>query len=338
MVRRIASFVIQVVRDFAADNGPQWAAAIAYYALLSLFPLLLAAASVASLFVSTDWAVEHALALLGRFVPRGSADIRQIVSNALAARGTVSAISLMALLATGSRVFGAATRALNVAFDVDDSYSFWQRILVEIAMMLTLGLFYVLALGSRLFSSLVPDLPGLLPQSRGLLFTALSWLLPVLLLLVAFFLTYRFVPRRRPDWRAALAGAVLATLLFEAAPPLFLLYIGNFGQYNLIYGSIALPVILIIWTWLVALILLIGGELASHIQALLIDKQPAAEVARRHKARSPDRSAAEQSAPPAQAEPRKQAALGEQGPRLKETLLVVGAITAAALLGRRIGR
>jgi membrane protein len=72
-----------------------------------------------------------------------------------------------------------------------------------------------------------------------------------------------------------------------AARPLFLRYVRDFGQYNLIYGSVAVAVILVLWAWVVALILLFGGELASHVQAMAIEGQAAEQVARQHQERSP---------------------------------------------------
>jgi hypothetical protein len=116
-------------------------------------------------------------------------------------------------------------------------------------------------------------------------------LAPGVLLFIAFLLTYKFVPRREVDWRAALPGAVLATVLLLAARPLFTGYVEGFADYNLIYGSLGVLVVLIIWTWIMAMILLFGGEVVAHIQMMLIEGLSAEEVERRHKLRSPIRKA-----------------------------------------------
>ena len=96
--------------------------------------------------------------------------------------------------------------------------------------------------------------------------------------------------RGRQDWRAALIGAVVSTTLVLTARPVFLRYVSDFGAYNLIYCSIAIVIILVVWAWIVSLILIFGGEIASHVQALVIEEQPVQEVAQRHEERSPARS------------------------------------------------
>lgn len=79
----------------------------------------------------------------------------------------------------------------------------------------------------------------------------------------------------------------MATLLFVLARPLFVSYLRRFANYNLIYGSLAIVIIMVFWAWIVALILLFGGETASHTQAMVIEGQPKEEVERRHLQRSP---------------------------------------------------
>lgn len=288
--RRVGEMFVQATKDFFHDNGPQWAAAISYYSLLSTFPLLLAAASVAAFFVEPAWVVNRLTELLGQFLPAGESEIDSIVQNAIEARGTVGLLSFGALLWSGSRVFGALTRALNIVYDVDETYSFLKRTLVEFAMLLTIGLLFVVALSLRpllaLLASIIDDLT---PLTETLAARAALQLLPVVLLVVALFLLYRFVPRARVDWRAALFGAVLAAALIIIARPIFTTYARQFASYNLIYGSMAIVAILIFWAWIVAVIILYCGEIVSHTQAMLIEKQPAYKVEEAHLARSPNK-------------------------------------------------
>lgn len=286
--RRAGQMFLQAIKDFFHDSGPQWAAAISYYSLLSVFPLLLAAASVAAFFVEPAWAVDRLTGLLGRFLPAGQSEIESIVQSAIEARGTVGLLSLGALLWSGSRVFGALTKALNIAYDVDETYGFFKRTLVEFAMLLTVGLLFVVALSIRPVLTLLAGFTdGFIPGSQSLVTRAAVQLLPVLLLGVALFLLYRFVPRVRVDWRAALFGAVLAAALIVIARPIFITYVRQFASYNLIYGSMAIVAILVLWAWIVAVIIIFGGEVVSHTQAMLIEKQPGQQVEAAHLARSP---------------------------------------------------
>ncbi|MDQ3815632.1 MAG: YihY/virulence factor BrkB family protein [Armatimonadota bacterium] len=283
---RFGPVLMQTGKDIFTDNITHWAAAVAYYSLLSVFPLLLAAISVAASFVDPQWATQKAMAALGQFLPRGEEFVRAIVQEAIAERGAASLVSTLLLLWTGSRGFSVLIRALNIAYDVDETYSYGHRLLVEVGMTLTLGVFFVLAVLSDFVLNFLWDLLQLLPAWQGVAFRAMKWLAPALLLFSAFFLTYRFVPRGRRHSKSALCGAVAATLLFLLARPIFFTYVELFARYNLIYGSIAAVITLLVWAWVVALIILGGGELASHIQMMLFEGRSAEDVDRRHAARA----------------------------------------------------
>lgn len=280
--RRFVPVLVQSVKDTLTDHGPQWAAAVAYYALLSAFPLLLAAASVAAYVVDPAWAVERITATLGEFVPRGEGRVERIVDQAIAARGTAGLLSLATLLWSGTRVFGSLTQALNIAFDADESYGFFTRILVEIVMLLTLGVVLIVALSSTFLIGLLSDALAVLPSRGDLVLRLVQGALQTLLMVVAFFLIYQFVPRGRQDRRASATGSIVATLLFLLARPLFLFYVERFGSYNRIYGSLGIVIILLVWIWVVALIAFFGGEVAAHTRAQLIEGRSAVEIGRRH--------------------------------------------------------
>jgi membrane protein len=296
-IKGLGKVLVHAVKDFFHDSGPQWAAAIAYYSLLSTFPLLLAIASIAAFFVDPQWAVEQATNLLNRFLPTGGNQIESTVQEAIEARGRVSFLSIAFLLWAGSRVFGTVTKVLNIAYDTDETYSFLKRTLVELIILLTIGVLFVIALSSRFLINLLSAKLEFLPPGQNLLFQIALQAVPALLLIIAFFLLYRYVPNCWVDWRAALPGAGLAALLFLLARPVFLTYVEQFANYNLIYGSLAIVIILVIWAWIVAVITIFGGEVVSHAQAIMLEGQPAEEVEQRHKRRSPTHREARDEAP-----------------------------------------
>lgn len=280
----VGHLLLQSGKDLLTDNGPQWAAALAYYALLSLFPLLLATASVAAFFVSREDAVSQVMRLIGSFMPQSRATVDEVVHSVAEARGPASLLSLVTLVWTGSRVFGTLTQALNIAFDVDETYGLGKRLLIEVGMVLSFGVLLLLALSSGLLLDLVRRVTGVQGTEHGLLSRLADALVPTALLSVTFFLIYRFVPRKRPDWKSAAGGAVAATLLFLLARPLFTYYVRQFAGYNLIYGSLSIIIVLLVWSWLTSLIVLFGGEVAAHVQMLWLERQSSEEVSRRHEA------------------------------------------------------
>ncbi|HET7035187.1 MAG TPA: YihY/virulence factor BrkB family protein [Thermomicrobiaceae bacterium] len=273
---------LQSLKDLLVDNGPQWAAAIAYYSLLSVFPLLLLAAAIAAFFVDPQWAVERATHLLGDYLPQGHETVRQVVTSALAHRGQIGFFAALGLLWSGTRVFAALTKALNVANGRSEQYGFLARLVVEAAMLLTIGVVFVLALTSSYLFSLLWPLLQHAPGSPGLVITLVSWLMRALLLVGAYFLIYQFVPQGKQQPRASLIGALVAAALFLVADPIFRHYVGDSGRYNLVYGSLAIIIIALLWVWIAALITLFGGEVAAHTRAIAIERRSPAEVGRQH--------------------------------------------------------
>jgi membrane protein len=277
----------RVYRNFTHDNGFQWAAAIAYYGLLSVFPLVLLVISLAAFVVDPQWAVDKASEMLEALVPAQTLQIEELIDGAIQLRARATAISLLFLLFTGSQVFSIVTQALNVAYDVGNHYPWWKRHLMRMGQAIIIGTLFVVGLAARLLLDLLWGQLAVMQGQAELLRQVVRWVLPAVLLALAFFLTYRYVPRRDVSHRAALTGAVTATLLFVGARPIFLSYLNRFGDYNLLYGSLTFLIILILWAWLVAIILLLGGHVTAHTQKVLIERQPAEVVERRHELRSP---------------------------------------------------
>ena len=286
-VRRWIAMLTQSVKDTVVDNGPQWAAAIAYYALLSAVPVMLCLAALVSYFVEPQWAVDRITNLLGDFVPQTEGTIEETVNGAIAARGQVGLLAFLALLWTGTRVFDSLTRAMNVAFDVDDDYSPLQRLAIQIAMLLTVGVFFLVALAAGLLIEPLWEALRGTPTDESLIITLLTWLLRVGLLLLAYVLLYRLVPRRTCAWSAVLAGAGTATVLVLVATGLFRVFVEWAGTYNLLYGSLAVFALIIVWVGIIAGVTVFGGEVVSHMQEMIIEGRSADEVGRRHAARSP---------------------------------------------------
>ncbi len=275
------------VKDMFVDNVPLWAAALSYYALLSAFPMLLIVVTIASFFIEPQQAAERLTQLLGDFAPQSEGQVEDLVNQAIARRDRVGVISVVGLLWTGTRMFGSMIKALNIAYDVDDSYTFFQRLLIQVVMLFTVGLFFVAALASGFLLGLLWEALQILPGNESIALWVIQGFVGWLVILAGFFLVYRFMPRAQQNWRAPLTGALIASLLFILVRPLFLYYIERFANYNIIYGSLAVLVIFMIWTWLTSWITLFGGEVASHTQAMLIEGRSREDVERQHRARSP---------------------------------------------------
>lgn len=164
---------------------------------------------------------------------------------------------------------------------------------VRLVMLATLGVLFVLALSSSLVLRVLNFALGVLPTGSEFLSGLIINAVPGVLVLSAFLLAYRFVPTRRPGWGAARFGAVVAALLFVAAKPLFLSYVGAVARHNVVYGSLAGIVAVVIWAWVVAMIGIFGGQITSVFQAVVYDGEPIENVERRHRAKNGDRWASD---------------------------------------------
>jgi membrane protein len=276
-------------RDMMTDRIIEWAGAVAFFAVLSLFPLMLAGVTIASYFVDPHWAIEHADQLISRVLPGSAETVEAAILEAYEARSGVGLISFGLLLWFGSQVFNTLTIALNVAFDVDEPHGFLKRILIQFVMMATVGALFLLALVANFGLDRVWGEGGLLPGTPGLALDIAKWLVPVALLFAAFTLCYRFIPRGRTSWRAALVGAGVATLLFRVVRPLFVMYVETAANYPLIYGSLAVVVVVLLWAWIASIVTLFGGEVASHFHMLVLEGKTDQEVKDEHVQRAPDR-------------------------------------------------
>jgi len=145
------------------------------------------------------------------------------------------------------------------------------RIAIEIGMMATVGVLFLGTLFSHYLVLFLWTAVRLFPGDPGPTFAVIVQLIRAVLLLTAFFLIYRFVPRRRLHWKSIAVGAIVATVLFIAARPLFYGYVENLANYNLMYGGIAIAVVLLAWGWVAAFITILGGEMASHFQTMVLE-------------------------------------------------------------------
>lgn len=276
--------LLQSLRDLRTTDAPEVAAALAFYALLSLFPLLLAGTAATSWFLEPGWAVARIAHLLGEFVPSGEVEVEAIVGGAIAQRGRVGVLSVLVLLVSGRRVLGALAKALDRVSDVDEHRGgLLRRAAVELAMLLGVAALFALALSSGpLLGLLWRTAEGAPWPARAASAAALEAARGALLL-ASFFLVYYFVPRGERVKQAALAGAAAAALLFLLARALFLLWVDRlWGSVSLVYGPLAVGAVLLLWAWYAALITLFGGSLASHAKVMLVEGRSAAEAGRRH--------------------------------------------------------
>jgi membrane protein len=285
-LRTVVPVLRQTLCDVWAGNAMEWAAALAFYAVLSIFPLVLAGAALATFVVDPSVVATRLSNLLEGFVPPGVVDIQPIVAAAIASRRNVGIFAILVWLIAGRRILGALVTALDRVSDVDERHeSLRRRAAVEVVLLVGIGALFVIALSARsLFGLLWEAIWGTDPSSPG------AWLagalVHTLLLVAAFYALYTVVPYGQRHRRSALAGAFTATALFLLVRAGFLAMLDRFWEsMTLIYGPLALAALLLTWAWVVGLIVLVGGALASHITVMLVEGSSAEDAECRHVAR-----------------------------------------------------
>jgi membrane protein len=258
--------------EFSEDNMSDWAAALTYYGLLSLFPALIALVSILGLFGDPETTTQQITDIVTQIGPSSAADtfsgpIESITSNQSAA-GIMFVVGLAVALWSASNYVGAFMRASNIAWETPEGRSFFKlrplQILVTLAMVIMLA---VVALALVLTGPIV-DAVG---SSIGIGDTALTiwdiakW--PVLLgvVILMFSVLYYAAPNvKLPGFRWITPGSAFAVVVWLIASALFAFYVANFGSYDKTYGTLGGVVTVLVWMWITNLALLFGVEINAE--------------------------------------------------------------------------
>lgn len=252
------------------DNVPLLAAGVAFYAFIALFPALIAAVTVYGL-VADPEQVEEQISSFGDALPTEAATLLNEQLTSIAGSSS-SALGWGLLLSLGGALFAASggmqnlIKAVNIAYDEEETRGFVK--LRALALALTLGaiVFIVVSIGLVAVVPVVLDAAGLGAAGRIAAQVA-RWAGLVVFVLVALGVIYRFAPDRDdPKFRWVGLGSGVATLLWILGSAAFSLYVSNFGKYSETYGALAGVVILLLWLWLTCLIILVGAEINSETE------------------------------------------------------------------------
>lgn len=263
--------LLRVKDEIATDHVSLVAAGVAFYALLAIFPAVTALMALAGL-VMEPAEVTAQLEALTNLIPEEAANI--ILDQAVAVTGSEETglgwaflIGLGLALYSASKGVGSLMEGLNVAYDEDETRGFVTKLIWTLG--LTLMLIGVLLLGLAATVA-VPAIVAFLalPDWFETFLTYGSWVLLAALTVVALAVLYRYGPARdNAEWKWLTPGSVIACILWIVASVGFSIYVSNFGSYNESFGSMAGAIILLMWLWISAFIVLLGAEFNSEMEA-----------------------------------------------------------------------
>lgn len=245
------------------------AAGVAFYAFLSFVPLMAALVMTYGLVADASAVARH-MGLIVDLVPADAAAIiydqlTQLTESAGSRKGLGLVVALLVSLYGASRASGAMITSLNIIYEESDRRSYFRWTLVSAALVGGAILMAVAGLFAASMLGLAGKWAAELGPLAGVLVQSLSWLLAAALCVMTIGGIYRFGPNRADArWQWLSAGSLVATLLWLAATVGFGSYVTRFGDYDATYGSLGAVVVLLMWLYLSAYAVLIGGLLNAE--------------------------------------------------------------------------
>ena len=262
----------RTVREFRDDNLTDWAAALTYYAVLSMFPALIVLVSVLGLL--GDSATQPLLDNIATAAPGPAQEIFtsavEDINASQGAAGALFAVGLAGALWSASGYIGAFIRASNAIYEVEEGRPFWRLRPLQIAVTVVMMLLLVVSASAVVLTGgLAEEVGGLigLGDTAVAVWDVAKW--PVLVLVVAlmFALLYWAAPNvRHPGFRWITPGGITAVVLWLLASAVFAFYVANFGSYNKTYGSLGGVVVFLVWLWISNIAVLLGAELDAELE------------------------------------------------------------------------
>ena len=262
----------KTVREFSDDQCTDLAAALTYYAVLALFPALLALVSLLGL-IGQQSTTQRLVDILDQ-IGAGSVGntirepLNQLTQNSAAGLGLI--IGIAGALWSASGYVGAFGRAMNRIYEIEEGRPFWKlRPLLIVITLVAVILAGLVAIGLVLtgpLSRAIGDAVGL-GETAVTVWNIVKWpILAALAALVVAILYYATPNVKQPRFRWISIGAVVAIITWVIASALFGFYISQFSNYDKTYGSLAGVIIFLLWLWITNLALLFGAELDTELE------------------------------------------------------------------------
>ncbi|MGH7300555.1 MAG: YihY/virulence factor BrkB family protein [Candidatus Rokuibacteriota bacterium] len=253
------------VANFRARRGMFVASGLAFNFIVGLIPLLFFVVSVAGFVLSRRTVMDAALNQLSDIVPIYKSELHDTLAAIIRRRRLSSILGTAVLLLFASQLFNSIRMVLSDIFGFRGGPGFLRGLLRDMVMVVAMG---VLFLGSLIISDVFGWLKVLLFQTMGM---PLQWVRPWSLVLALalstafFFVPYRYFPHRRVPVGAALAGALLAAVLWETAKQVFRWYILSFGVYDQVYGPLGVLVALAMFAYYSGVVFILGAEFTAAL-------------------------------------------------------------------------
>jgi len=264
----------RTVAEFRDDDLTDWAAALTYYGLLSLFPGLIALVSIVGLVGDPEGATQTIAEIVAAIGPRSAAQtfagpIESVASDQGTA-GAAFVFGLAVALWSASGYVGAFIRASNVIYETREGRPFWKLRPLQVAVTLTVVLLGVmLVVGLVLTGPVVDAVAGPLGvgSTAVTLWNFAKWpAMAAVFVLMVGVLYYASPNAKIRGFRWVTPGSLVAIAIWAIASAGFALYVANFGSYDKTYGTLGGLIVLLVWLWISNVAILFGHELNAELE------------------------------------------------------------------------
>jgi membrane protein len=268
----LVATVKRTFTEFSEDNMTDWAAALTYYGLLSLFPALIALVSIIGLVADPATTTQKITQIVSQLGPKSAAQtfagpIKSITAHKSTA-GILLIVSLATALWSASGYVGAFMRASNIIYETPEGRPFWKlrplQILVTLVMIVLLALVALALALSGPIVKIVADPLGI-GNTAVQIWDYGKWPVLILVVITMFSVLYYAAPNvKLRGFKWVTPGVVLALVVWLLASVGFAFYVANFGSYDKTYGTLGGFVVFLLWMWITNVSLLLGMELNAE--------------------------------------------------------------------------
>ncbi|MCF6139289.1 YihY/virulence factor BrkB family protein [Pseudalkalibacillus berkeleyi] len=255
-----------LIQRIKEDGVTDLSAQLAYYFLLSLFPFLIVAITVVTALIDES----QLYTMLDQYGPPELMNIIQDNSELIGGQGgAILSIGIIGTLWTASNGMNAVIRALNQAYDVDESRNFIVARAVAISLTIGMLLIIFVAMALPVFGQMIGNLFFYIgiPHYEEV-WNVLRWVLSTVIIAGVITIIYFVAPNKKLTIRDVWVGAVVATVGWQLVSLAFSYYVNNFANYSATYGSLGGVIVLMLWFYVSGLMLIIGGEVNATFKHL----------------------------------------------------------------------
>lgn len=258
-MKKLISYIKDLIAEFQKDNIPLLGAAQAYYYLLSIVPLLILLLSILP-YLNID--AETAIQAMGNVLPSDTAEVfrENIIAVVERPSGGLLTVGILGTLWSASSGINAFIKSANQAYNVEETRSFIKVRLLSIALTVGMIVAIVVALVLPVFGQVLIDMINI-PSQTAVLLHVLRWIISIAVIGAVLMALYHFAPNKNIPFKHILPGAILTAVLWQLISLAFSFYVSNFGNYSATYGSLGGIIILMLWFFLTGIILMIGAEI-----------------------------------------------------------------------------